>query len=85
MGDVIGCYERENNEVSKDYEDRLKEVGACYWTSFPQYESFLQRFPFLKEVSHFCGMGKTWQEFKNAGVSINPVANMQDYYELLRN
>jgi hydroxymethylbilane synthase len=85
IGDVVGCYERENNEVSKDYEDRLKEVGACYWTSFPQYESFLQRFPFLKEVSHFCGMGKTWQEFKYAGVSINPIANMQDYYELLRN
>jgi hydroxymethylbilane synthase len=84
MGDVVGCYERKAIEVSEDYENRLKEVGACYWTSFPQYESFLQRFPFLKEVNHFCGMGKTWQEFKNAGVLVNPVASMQDYYELVR-
>ena len=84
MGDVVGTYERKTVEVSKDYENKLKEVGACYWTSFPQYESFLKKFPFLKEASHFCGMGKTWQEFKKAGVPVYPIAQMQDFYDLLR-
>jgi hydroxymethylbilane synthase len=84
IGEVVGCYERVKTETTTRYEDQLKEVGACYWTSFPQYKAFLEKFPFLKSASHFCGMGKTWQEFKAQGVSIHPVANMQDYYDLVR-
>jgi hydroxymethylbilane synthase len=82
IGKVIGCYERIKCDVSEAYEENLKSVGACYWTSFPQYKMFLERFPFLNETLHFCGMGKTWQEFKSAGVFIHPVANMQDFYNL---
>lgn len=85
LGEVIGCYAREKKEVTVEYEHRLKEVGACYWTSYPQYEAFIARFPFLNKVPQFCGMGKTWQEFKNAGVQIYPVANMKNFYDLIRN
>ena len=82
---VVGCYERLKQDVSFHYEQKLKEVGACFWTSYPQYKMFLERFPFLAEAQHFCGLGKTWQEFKSAGVCVHPVANMQDYYLLVRN
>lgn len=85
LGPIVGCYERVKTETSPEYEAQLKDVGACYWTSFPQYQAFLEKFPFLKEAQHFCGMGKTWQEFKTAGVHVYPVANMQDYYSLARN
>lgn len=84
LGTVVGCYERHKTEVSKEYEETLKTVGACYWTSYPQYKIFLERFPFLASSSHFCGMGKTWQEFKAHGIAIHPVANMQDYYDLAK-
>lgn len=84
MGNVVGCYERHKTEVTKEYEESLKTVGACLWTSYPQYKMFLERFPFLKNAEHFCGMGKTWQEFKKSGVNVHPVANMQDYYELVK-
>lgn len=85
LGAVVGCYQRIKTTVSAAYENKLKEVGACFWTSFPQYLAFLEKFPFLKEAEHFCGMGKTLQEFKLAKVSVHPVANMQDYYDLVRN
>jgi hydroxymethylbilane synthase len=85
IGTVVGCYQRVKTAVASDYEMKLKEVGGCYWTSFPQYLAFLDKFPFLKEAHHFCGMGKTWQEFKNGGVLVHPVANMQDFYDLVRN
>lgn len=85
IGEVVGCYERVKTDVSKEYEDSLKNVGACYWTSYPQFVAFMEKFPALSRAEHFCGMGKTWQEFKAAGVSIHPVANMQDYYKLVRN
>jgi hydroxymethylbilane synthase len=85
LGTVVGCYERHKSPVTSDYENRLKEVGGCYWTSFPQYIAFMEKFPLLDGVEHFCGMGKTWQEFKANNVTVHPVANMQDYYELARN
>lgn len=82
MGSVVGCYERVKTETTKEYDESLKDVGACFWTSFPQYKMFLEKYPHLKNAEHFCGMGKTWQEFQSAGVRVHPVANMQDYYEL---
>ncbi len=85
LGTVIGCYQRVPTQVSPEYENSLKEVGACLWTSYPQYQSFMERFPFLKNTEHFCGMGKTWQEFKKANVTICPLASMEDFYSLVRN
>ena len=82
LGDVIGVYAREEQSVSEKWKAELKQVGACYWTSFAQYESYLKNFPFLSEIPHFCGLGKTWQEFQKAAVAVHPVANMNDYYNL---
>jgi hydroxymethylbilane synthase len=82
LGPVLGCYTRETQEVSAEFERRLSEVGACYWTSFPQYALYLARFPFIKDAVHCCGLGKTWQEFTQAGVSVQPMASMQEFYAL---
>lgn len=82
LGKVIPSYTRSEKEVSKQYEEELKTVGACFWTSFPQYEAFMKRFPFLKEAHHFCGLGKTWQEFSKHQVPVTPAASMQDFYDL---
>lgn len=82
LGKVHGTYSRIEKTVPVDFETELKNVGACLWTSFHQYQTYLTRFPFLKEAQHCCGLGKTWQEFKNHGVDIHPVASMQEFYEL---
>ncbi|MGE3611606.1 MAG: hydroxymethylbilane synthase [Bacteriovoracaceae bacterium] len=82
LGAVTGCYQRKTKNISSEYQDRLKEVEACYWTSFPEYQAFTEKFPFLKEVKHFCGLGKTWQEFNKAQVSVYPLASIKDFYEL---
>lgn len=82
LGSVVGCYERSIQEVSDDFVTELKNVGACLWTSFQQYEIYLEKFPFLENAHHCCGLGKTWQEFQKAGVNIHPLASMQDFYEL---
>jgi hydroxymethylbilane synthase len=82
LGKVVGSYVREEAAVSLQWSDRLKDVGACYWTSHPQYLSYLKKFPFLAHAHHFCGLGKTWQEFKNHAVSVTPVASMQEFYSL---
>jgi hydroxymethylbilane synthase len=82
IGQVVGCYDRKNQEVSEDFVQKMKDVGACFWTSIHQYHAYLEKFPFLKDTHHYCGLGKTWQEFKAAGLHIIPLANMQEFYEL---
>jgi hydroxymethylbilane synthase len=82
LGDVVGCYSREVLDVSEKFNNEMKQVGACLWTSFQQFQIYLKQFPALKEAEHFCGLGKTWQEFQKAGVNVHPLASMQDFYEL---
>lgn len=84
VGNVVPSYERQEAQVSDEWIQSLKEVGACYWTSFPQYQAYLNKFPFLSEAEHFCGLGKTWQEFNRAGIAVNPLASMQDFYSLIK-
>jgi hydroxymethylbilane synthase len=84
LGQVVGSYEREKASVSQEWINELKSVGACYWTSYPQYETYLKDFPFLSQVPHFCGLGKTWQEFNQENIQVTPVATMQDFYSLIK-
>lgn len=82
LGAVIPSYTRRENAVSEAFEESLRAVGACFWTSFPQYQAYLKRFPFLSEAQHFCGLGKTWQEFHRNAIAVTPLASMQDFYDL---
>jgi hydroxymethylbilane synthase len=83
LGPVIATYTREEQTVDPLYEENLKHVGACFWTSFIQYEAFVARFPFLLAAHHFCGLGKTWQEFEAHKVKVYPLAAMDDFYKLI--
>ena len=82
LGAVIGCYKRSPKTIDPEYEKQLREVGACFWTSYPEYQFFLKAFPFLSEAKHFCGLGKTWNEFRKNGISITPMAGMEEFYAL---
>ena len=82
LGDVIGCYTREAQKISTAYHDSLHEVGACFWTSYAQFQNFIAEFPILANAIHCCGIGKTWQEFNKAGIKVNPMARMEDFYQL---
>lgn len=83
LGAVEGVYEREEKEVGPQFLMNLKHVGACYWTSFPQYQSYIRKFPFLENAAHYCGLGKTWQEFARANVPVHPIAQMSDFNQLI--
>lgn len=82
LGPVVGCYERVENKVSEEFIKALKEVEAFFWTSFPQYQAYTLKFPDIKNGHHFCGLGKTWQEFKAAGIKVHTVASMEEFYQL---
>ncbi len=82
LGAVIGCYKRVPKKIEPAYENELREVGACFWSSYPEYQHFVKAFPFLKETQHFCGLGKTWDEFRKAGIKVTPLPGMEEFYAL---
>jgi hydroxymethylbilane synthase len=82
LGAVIGCYKRIPKKIDPAYEQELREVGACFWSSYPEYQHFLKAFPFLKEALHFCGLGKTWDEFRKAHVTVTPLPGMDEFYRV---
>ncbi|HXH76513.1 MAG TPA: hydroxymethylbilane synthase [Bacteriovoracaceae bacterium] len=84
LGDVVASYVREEAVCSPEWIAELKQVGACYWTSFPQYHAYMKKFPFLAEAIHVCGLGKTWQEFVRAHIAVHPVSSMQEFYSLIK-
>jgi len=82
IGEVVACYERREKEIDPTWLEKFKTVEACFWTSFPQFKSYLEKFPFLTNVQHFCGMGKTYQEFLKHNVKVHPLLSMEEFYEL---
>ncbi len=82
LGSVVGCYERVENKITEEFKKALNEVEAFLWTSFPQYQAYLLKFPEIQKAHHFCGLGKTWQEFKAAGIKVHTVASMEEFYQL---
>lgn len=79
MGEVVGTYSRSTVSVSDEFSNKLKNVKQCFWTSFGQYQAYITAYPHMKNLKHFCGMGKTYDEFKTHHVEVTPVISIQDF------
>lgn len=84
LGKVVQAYERVETEVNEEWKKDLLSVEACFWTSYPQYQLYLKKFPELTNKVHFCGLGKTYDEFHKANVEVNPLASMDEINSILK-
>ncbi len=73
IGETIGCYQRTLTEEKQD----LSKYDSFYWPSFFQYESYVNAYPQIKDKAHFCGIGKTYDQFLSKKIAVNPIPNMQ--------
>ncbi len=76
-GDVIPCYKR---EVSNEQMD-LTSYEAFYWSSFFQYQTYLNQYPEIKNKLHACGLGKTYDQFIENDIAVIPVESMSKLKE----
>lgn len=81
LGDTIACYRRKLGEVDAGYEEELKKINSFFWTSFPQYKIFVEKYPFIKDKKHFCGLGKTLKAFSAEGIQVTPVPSIKEFKE----
>ncbi len=75
LGDVIDCYERKIEKGDASFEKSLKETKSFFWTSAIQYKTYVEKYPFIKEKKHYCGLGKTFKALRESGVEVTPIFN----------
>lgn len=80
LGTVIPCYTRviEQN-IDKAFEEKILTTDVFYWTSFFQYKAYIAKFPQIINRVHVCGLGKTYQQFKEHNINILPMSSMVEF------
>lgn len=78
--EVIACYKREiNTDLAPEFKKEILSCEVFYWTSFFQYEAFVTHFPEIKDKIHACGIGKTFDLFKEKNIDVYPMAGMEEF------
>lgn len=78
--DLIKSYKREYQEPSTKFSDQIKNCDSFYWTSYPQFKFYTEKFPHLKDkqIQHFCGLGKTYNKLKNENIQLTPLVSFKE-------
>lgn len=76
LGEVVGCYERTLNNLNDAQKSDFLSKEDFYWNSFSHYEHYMREIPELIKKSHFCGLGKTLEQFKSNNIEVTPVYQM---------
>ncbi len=79
IGRSIPAYTRIVQDSPEDYEKEIQNAQVFYWTSYFQYEKYKERFPFIRDRIHCCGLGKTLENFKKTNTIVTPFAHMDDF------
>lgn len=80
LGGIVPCYTRviEQN-TSKVFEENINTTDVFYWTSFFQFKAYVHKFPQIKNRIHVCGLGKTYEQFKDHNINILPMSSMDEF------
>jgi hydroxymethylbilane synthase len=76
---TIVTYERELKKVDSDFDKKINETEVFYWTSFFQYQTYLEKYPSIKNKIHACGLGHTFAQFKKNNITVVPFYKMDEF------
>ena len=76
---TLTTYERIIKNVGSSFEKKILNIDVFYWTSFYQYQVYLEKFPTIKNKMHACGLGQTYTQFKNNNIHVIPFYKMDDF------
>ncbi len=80
LGKVVSCYTRRLEEkTSPEFDDKINSTEVFYWTSFFQYQAYVAKYPQIIKRIHVCGLGKTYQHFKEKNINVLPLATMEEF------
>lgn len=79
LGEVIPAYEMRMAEVSEEYSRNILETDIFYWTSFRQFKTYLDKYPEIRNKTHCCGLGKTYQQARDNSIEFIPFSGMKEF------
>ena len=82
LGPVVETYTRETQTTSSEFKRTIEETSDFFWTSFPQYQTYLEHFPGIHAKRHWCGLGKTYDAFVSAKIDVIPVSGILEFRKM---
>ena len=79
LGEIIPAYEMKIDNVSEEFSKKILETEIFYWTSFRQFKAYLDKFPEIRNKTHCCGLGKTYQQANNSSIEFIPFSGMKEF------
>ena len=82
--ELIPSYFHEISDHNGEFIEVLKKTKLFFWTSFRQYQIYIEQFSFLKEnkdIVHCCGFGKTLNQFINNGIDVTAFISIKEFID----
>lgn len=71
--------------IKKELPEEIKNVSHFYWMSFSAFEYALEKYPEIKNKSHACGLGRTFEEISTIiPGKVYPYLKYQDWLEKIK-
>lgn len=75
----IKTYSRLINNIDKSFQEKILSTEIFFWTSFSEYQTYLEHFPTIESKLHACGLGKTFEQFCNNKIKVLPFSSMEEF------
>lgn len=79
----IKTYDRSINHVDQNFETSLNAKDIFYWTSFSEYQTYIEKYPQLKSKLHACGLGKTYEQFNANNIKVIPFSSIEEFEQFI--
>lgn len=80
----IKTYSRVINQVDAAFSNEIVKKDIFYWTSFAEYQTYVDMYPELKTKLHACGLGKTYEQFKSQNINVIPFSSMEEFENYIK-
>ena len=85
VGKNLATYSHKiNGSFDSSLEKKLLESEIIYWSSAPQFEAYLEKYPALSSKRHCCGLGKTYGRLKELNIDVTAFIGMKHFREVTK-
>tara|TARA_R110002072_G_scaffold64203_3_gene159543 strand:- start:150361 stop:151944 length:1584 start_codon:yes stop_codon:yes gene_type:complete len=79
----IHTYDLEISESTQDEKEKIEDCPIFYWTSYRQYQTYISKHPKIINAIHCCGIGKTYELFKESNIDVHPFYSLKTFDQWL--
>jgi len=83
VGPVFAGYSTAMTKPTPAQHAELAGITHAWWSSFPQFEAYVQAVPELASAQHYCGLGKTWKAFREHSLSVIALTDQNEFLKLM--